>query len=289
MVVEHKMKMSHDHLTKRREFGAFLRSRRSRLTPHDVGLNTGVRRRTPGLRREEVALLAGVGTTWYTWLEQGRDVRPSSEVLDALAVALRLDHAERQYLFQLGGRQIAGAGPSPVVEIAQPLQRMLQALAEQPAYFIDRLWNVLCWNRAAEVAFGDYSKLADDKRNSMHMLFANPDHRRLLIDWEDLAPVALGMFRAENAGRAADPEYDRLVGALMTSSPEFRSLWHRHEVSRYVPINKRIQHPIAGRMVFEYSSFTVDDQSGAKLVIYTPLAEERTQEKMRELLRSRSR
>jgi transcriptional regulator with XRE-family HTH domain len=278
------MSVSRSESARRREFGAFLRSRRARLTPHDVGLKNGFRRRTPGLRREEVALLAGVGTTWYTWLEQGRDVRPSSEVLGALADALRLDRAERQYLFQLSGREPADIAPTPRPEVAEPLQRMLHALSDQPAYFIDRRWNVLCWNRAAEVVFGDYSTLVGDERNSMYMLFGNDDHRRLLVDWHDIAPVAVKVFRAENAGHAGDPDYVRLVAALMARSPEFRQFWQQHDVSRYVPVNKRIDHPAAGRMVFEYNSLTADDQSGVKLVVYTPLAEENTRAKMEELL-----
>jgi transcriptional regulator with XRE-family HTH domain len=277
------MSVSSCEIAKRREFGAFLRSRRSRLTPDDVGLNGGCRRLTPGLRREEVALLAGVGTAWYTWLEQGRDVRPSGEVLNALAGALRLDRAERRYLFQLGGRQATETGPKPKAEVAQSLQRMLHGLTDRPAYFLNRRWDVLCWNRAAEVVFGDYSRLVGDERNSMYMLFVDPDHRRLLVDWQDLAPVALAMFRAENAGHAEDPEYGRLVGALTACSPEFRKFWQQHEVSHFVPVNKRIDHPIAGRMVFEYSSLTADDQSGVKLVVYTPLADEDTPEKMKEL------
>jgi len=283
------MSVSRSEAAKRREFGAFLRSRRTRLTPNDVGLNGGFRRRTPGLRREEVAQLAGVGTTWYTWLEQGRDVRASREVLGALANALRLDRAERQYLFQLTGHQAAEIGLAPKPEVAQPLQRMLHALTDQPAYILGRRWDVLCWNRAAEVVFGDYSKLVGDERNSVYMLFGNPDHRRLLVDWHDLAPIALGMFRAENAGHAGDPEYDRLVGTLMTCSPEFRYFWQKHDVSHYTAIHKRIRHPTADRMVFEYNSLTADDQSGAKLVIYTPLAEEHTREKMKELLHGSSR
>jgi len=269
---------------KRREFGAFLRSRRTRLTPNDVGLNSGLRRRTPGLRREEVAQLAGVGTTWYTWLEQGRDVRASSEVLRALADALRLDPAEREYLFQLTGRQAAEVDSRTRPEVGLPLQRMLHSLTDQPAYILGRHWDVLCWNRASEVVFGDYSKLPGEERNSLYMLFGNPDHRRLLVDWHDLAPVAVRMFRAENAGVAGDPEYDHFVARLMARSPEFRYFWERHEVSRYTPINKRIHHPAAGRMVFEYNSFTADDQSGTKLVVYTPLADEDTHEKLRELL-----
>ena len=152
------MSISGSEAAKRREFGAFLRSRRARLVPGDVGLSAGFRRRTPGLRREEVARLAGVGTTWYTWLEQGRDVRPSAAVLCALAATLRLDRAERQYLFQLSGRQAAETDLMSKPEVAQPLQRMLRALADQPAYILGKRWDVLCWNRAAALVFGDYSK-----------------------------------------------------------------------------------------------------------------------------------
>jgi transcriptional regulator with XRE-family HTH domain len=278
------MSVSRSEAARRHEFGAFLRSRRARLRPNEVGLNEGVRRRTPGLRREEVAQLAGVGTTWYTWLEQGRDVQASSEVLRALADALRLDRAERRYLFELTGRQPAEVSSAANPDVAPPLQRMLDALTDQPAYILSRRWDVLCWNRASRVVFGDYSRLMGDERNSIHMLFGNPDHCRLLVDWHDLAPVALAMFRAENAGAAGDPDYERLVETLMARSPEFRYFWKRHDVSRYIPINKRIRHPAAGRMVFEYNSFTADDRSGAKLVVYTPLREEGTQEKLRELL-----
>jgi transcriptional regulator with XRE-family HTH domain len=259
------------------------------LTPQDVGLSAGVRRRTPGLRREEVAELAGVGTTWYTWLEQGRDVRASSEVLVALAGALRLDRAERRYLFQLAGRESAELDPASKPEVTLSLRRMLDALTEQPAYILDRRWDVLCWNRASALVFGDYSELAGDERNSLYMLFGNPDHRRLLLEWYELLPVALGMFRAENATYAGDPDYERLVGKLMARSSEFRYFWQKHDVSGYTPINKRIHHSTAGRMVFEYNSFTADDQSGAKLVVYTPLAEEDTQEKMKALLHGRLR
>jgi hypothetical protein len=147
---------------------------------------------------------------------------------------------------------------------------------------------VLCWNQAAEAVFGDYSRLEGDERNSIYMLFGNPGHRHLLVDWHDLAPIALGMFRAENAEHAGDPDYDRLVGTLMARSPEFRHYWQQHDVSGYTSINKRIHHPTAGRMVFEYNSFTADDHSGAKLVVYTPLGDDHTQEKMKELLHGSS-
>src|SRR6185369_16237882 len=150
------------HDAKRREFGTFLRSRREKLRPEDLGLPPGFRRRTPGLRREEVAMLTGVGTTWYTWLEQGRNVQPSPEVLAALAKALRLDHAERNHIFVLNNRAI----PEPVAtdpeHVGPPLRRILERLTTQPAYVLGRRWDILAWNRAATVMFGDYAKLAGD-------------------------------------------------------------------------------------------------------------------------------
>ncbi len=275
-----------DHDTRRREFGAFLRSRREALTPASVGLPVGFRRRTPGLRREEVALLAGVGATWYTWMEQGRDVQASIEVLSALADALRLDPAERRHLFALSDRPAprAGSGEPEVVE--EPLQRMLDSLTGQPAYVLGRRWDILAWNRAAQVLFGDYGRLEGDARNVMHLVFADPLHRRLLVDWEELAPIWLAMFRADSARHAGDPEFERLIGVLMRTSQEFRAWWPRHEVLRQPSSHKRIRHPVAGRMVFEVSSFAVLDQGDMKLVVYTPLAEDRTIEKLDELLRT---
>lgn len=274
---------------RRRESGAFLRSRRERLTPADVGLAGGFRRRTPGLRREEVALLAGVGTTWYTWLEQGRDVRPSGEVLVALADALKLDPAERRHLFILNDRpppQTTGpAGPEMVEE---PLHRMLASLTGQPAYVLGRRWDVLAWNRAAEVLFGDYGKLQGDERNIMHLVFADAAHRRLLVDWEQLAPASLAMFRADSARYAGDPEFERLIAMLTRMSPEFREWWTRHDVLRPFTGHKRIEHPVGGRMTFEYTSLAISDRPDIKLVVYTPLDEANTVGKLKQLLRSKS-
>jgi transcriptional regulator with XRE-family HTH domain len=273
---------------RRREFGAFLRTRRERLTPASVGLAEGFRRRTPGLRREEVAQLAGVGTTWYTWLEQGRDVRASAEVLTALADALNLDLAERRHLFVLNDRPPPQMRPPGPERVEEPLRRMLQSLTGQPAYVLGRRWDVLAWNRAAVALFGDYGRLEGDERNIMHMVFANPAHRRLLIGWEELAPVALAMFRADSARYAGDPEFERLIALLMRSSDEFRQWWPKHEVLRGLSSLKRIRHPASGKMAFEHTSFNVADQTDMKLVVYTPLQEDRTVEKLDALLRRRT-
>lgn len=238
--------------------------------PSSVGLPDGFRRRTPGLRREEVALLAGVGTTWYTWLEQGRDVRPSAEVLNALANALRLDPAGRQYLFVLADRPSPrphGTGPEHVPE---SLIRMLRSMVDQPAYVLGRRWDVLAWNEAATAVFGDFGRLEGDARNLIHMMFANESHRRLLADWDDLAPLSLAMFRADSAHYAGDPDFERLIALLMERSPEFRSWWPHHDVIHQPSTVKRIQHPTAGRLIFEYMSLDVANHPGMRFVVCTP-------------------
>lgn len=269
---------------RRREFGAFLRSRREKLTPTEVGLPAGFRRRTPGLRREEVALLARVGITWYTWLEQGRDVRASPEALSALADALRLGPAERRHLFILHDRPPPELQPASPECVAEPLRRMLASLTGQPAYVLGRRWDVLAWNRAAAVVFGDYGELAGDERNIMHLVFADSRHRRLLIDWDELAPVSLAMFRADSARYTGDPDFERLINTLRDASAEFAEWWPKHEVMRRLSNRKRIHHPTEGRMAFEYASFTVTNHEPMKLIVYTPLAEEGTAAKLETLL-----
>jgi transcriptional regulator with XRE-family HTH domain len=274
-----------DPAVRRREAGDFLRSRRQRLTPADVGLPDGFRRRTPGLRREEIAMLAGVGTTWYTWLEQGRDVRPSNEVLGALATALKLDPAERRHLFVLHDRPAPEPRPAGEERIEAPLRRMLDSLTGQPAYVLGRRWDILAWNAAADAVFGPYGRLQGDERNTLHLLFADPGHRRLLTDWEAVARGSLAMFRADSARFAGDPDFERLVARLTRLSPEFAAWWPRREVARPLFGHKRIDHPRAGRMVFEYSSFGVGDLADLKLIVFTPLEDERSVAKLERLLR----
>jgi transcriptional regulator with XRE-family HTH domain len=249
-----------------------------------VGLPNGFRRRTPGLRREEVALLAGVGTTWYTWLEQGRNVQPSAEVLSALADALRLDGAERRHLYVLNDRTPPEPRPTGPENVTQPILRMLESLTGQPAYVLGRRWDVLAWNRAAALLFGDYGKLSGDERNVMHIVFANKAHRKMLVDWRDVASTTLAMFRADSACNAGDPDFERLIGTLLGISPEFRELWPRQDVLPSSSSRKRIKHPVAGRMTFEYTSFAVSDHADLKLIVYTPLEVDQTATKLDSLL-----
>lgn len=273
-----------DSTSRRREAGVFLRSRRERLSPADVGLPAGFRRRTPGLRREEVAMLAGVGTTWYTWLEQGRDVQPSSDVLAAVADALHLDAAERQHLFILHDRPMPHAAVEKPECVDRPLRRMLDSLVAQPALVLGRRWDILAANRAADAVYGPYDRLQGDARNMLHLVFADPAHRRLLVDWETVAKNAIAMFRADYARYVGDADFERLVQGLIRVSPEFAAWWPKREVIQPLAGRKRLDHAVAGRMEFEYSSFGVSDRPDMKLIVFTPLEEDGTAEKLRLLL-----
>jgi hypothetical protein len=170
--------------------------------------------------------------------------------------------------------------------VDEPLRRVLDSLTGQPAHVLGRRWDVLAWNRAAQALFGDYGKLDGDERNIMHLVFANEAHRRLLLDWDDLALATLAMFRADSARYAGDPSFERLIATLTRASPQFREWWPRQDVLRPLSGKKRIRHPEAGRMIFEYTSFAVSDQPEMKLVVYTPLDEERTAAKLAALLRN---
>jgi transcriptional regulator with XRE-family HTH domain len=260
------------HTTESRlkEFGNFLRSRRARLTPAQVGLPSGFRRRTPGLRREEVAQLADIGSTWYTWLEQGRDVRPSAEVLDAIARALQLGPAEKQHLFILAAIPSQNERSRQRERVPDPLIRMLRGMAVQPAYVLGRRWDVLAWNEAAVRIFGDFGKLDGDKRNLIHLMFTSQSHRQLLTDWNTVAPLSLAMFRADCAYYVGDPDFERLISLLKEESPEFRAWWPRHDVLQQPSTIKRIMHPDAGPLVFEYMSLSVDGCPGMRFVVCTP-------------------
>ncbi len=257
------------HAARRSEFGDFLRSRRARLTPDMAGLPAGVRRRTPGLRREEVALLAGVGATWYTWLEQGRDVKPSAEVLGALAVALKLDAVERNHLFVLADRPDRWMAPAALERVPAAIVRMLDSMVDQPAYVLGRRWDILAWNAAAVAVFGDFGQLAGDARNLMALMFTNAAHRRRLVDWEALAPLSLAMFRAGSAKYRGDADFERLIARLVAESPEFRAWWPRHDVVYQPSTVKRVRHP-DGERLFEYTSLDVTECPDMRVIVCTP-------------------
>ena len=274
-----------DPSARHRAAGAFLRSRRGRLAPSEVGLPEGFRRRTPGLRREEVAMLAGVGTTWYTWLEQGREIQPSSEVLSALAEALRLDLAERRHLFLLYDRPAAEPRCAGEERVSEPLLRMLDGLTGQPAFVLGWRWDILAWNRAAELVIGPGSGLDGARPNALDLLFSAAA-RRLFVDWEDVARGALATFRADCAQHVGDPDFEELVARLARLSPEFAAWWPQYDVRRHLAGAKRLHHASAGRMHFAFSTLADGDRPGMKLFILTAIDEEETPAKLRALLDS---
>ncbi|WP_312161128.1 helix-turn-helix transcriptional regulator [Phenylobacterium sp.] len=253
---------------KRQELGDFLRARRSRLSPESVGLQGHRRRRTPGLRREEVAELAGIGVDWYIRLEQGRPVTPSLGTVDALARALRLSEPEHQHLRTLAG----GGGPKPFqAETASPaLLRLLETL-HQPAYIVGRRRDLLAWNSAAADILG-FQLLDESDRNILVAMLTHPHSRALFGDgWADEAQRMVAQFRATHDLWAGDPAFIDLLGRLRTGCLEFNAWWERHDVRRSAAGLKTLHHPTLGRVVFEHTSFQANDDPSLKLVIYTPV------------------
>ena len=268
----------------RAELADFLRTRRNAITPDQVGLPNGGRRRTPGLRREEVAQLAGVGTTWYTWLEQGRDIRASASVLDALAGALRLTPPERAHLFLLGRGEEVGPPDTPAEKVTDEVRRLIEHLGSSPALVIGRRWDYLAWNRALAVLIGDPADLPAGRRNHIWATFMDPDRRRLFTDWDVAARNAVARFRADSAQHIGDPAFDELIAELRETSPEFADWWRRHEVARSGAGRKVLRHPEVGKMVFEHAVFKLEETPEQRLVLYTPLAVADTEAKMNRLL-----
>ena len=270
-------------LDRRAELADFLRSRRMRLTPEQVGLESGNRRRTLGLRREEVALLAQTSTTWYTWMEQRRDIRVSAALLDRLAGALRLDHGERLHLFALAGQPLP-LGSGPREDVSPAVARFVHNLHEQPAYVLGRRWDYLTWNAATNAVLGDIGSLPSAERNVLRRVFLDPARRSFHTDWDCAASGILARFRADSAPFVDDPWFTALIEELRACSPEFRRLWAKHDVRGAADGIKDFQHPEVGRMVFEHLIFRLPDAPDLRVVVYTPLPEYDTPAKLRRLL-----
>jgi transcriptional regulator with XRE-family HTH domain len=271
--------------TRRRdELADFLRNRRASLQPVDVGLPNGGRRRTPGLRREEVAQLAGVGTTWYTWLEQGRDVRASFEVLEALSRALRLTPAERTHLVLLGRGEEAPPCKTPAERVSPSLRRLIENLGANPALILGRRWDYLGWNDAASALFGDLGKIPRASRNHVWLMFMDPARREMLTGWDRGSRLLVAKFRADSARYLGDPQFEQLIHSLRQSSAEFCRAWKRHEVARGGEGRKELRHPTAGPLAFAHSVFHPVEAPEQRLILYSPLPEHDTPAKLARLL-----
>lgn len=252
----------------RAELGNFLRARRERLNPQALGLADGRRRRTPGLRREEVAELAGIGVDWYIRLEQGREVRPSATTVDALARALRLEPAEHAHLRAL--TRVADRRPFVIETIPDVIRRIVEGIGH-PAYVTGRRWDILAWNKAAADIFIDFGHLAGADRNILLYVLTDPGARRLFgAAWADEARRMVAQFRATHDLWAGDPAFLDLLARLRRGSPEFAAWWEAHDIRGHATGRKLLSHPEKGLLHFEYATFQANDDPSLKLAIYTP-------------------
>jgi transcriptional regulator with XRE-family HTH domain len=255
--------------------GHFLRDRRARLDPATFGFAPG-RRRTPGLRREEVAQRSNISPTWYTWLEQGRGGAPSTDVLNRLAAGLMLTEFEREHMFILA----LGHPPEPRYKepegITPRLQRVLDALPTSPAILRTATWDVVAWNRAAAAVLTDYSTLPRDGRNILRLMFSNERVRAAQDDWMRVAQFVVASFRADAARAGATAEITQLVEELSGSSPEFAALWRNNDIASHGDGLKRLHHPVLGPIELEFSTFAVEGRPDLTLMVYNPSTRETT-------------
>ena len=268
--------------------GTYLKDRRGKLDAAALGFPLK-RRRTPGLRREEVAQRANVSATWYTWLEQGRGGAPSADVVDRLARALMLTDVEREHLFLLALGRPPEVRYQAAEGVTPRLQRVLDALEISPAYVKTSTWDVVAWNRAAATVLVDYGTLDPKQRNLLRLVFLDPHIRVKQPDWQGVARFVVGAFRADvaRAGAGAAKNVAALVDELSRESPEFAALWRDHDVRDTYEGPKRVRHPKAGVIALEYSTFAVDGRPDLSLVIYNP-ATAKDVEKIRSLVKSRA-
>ncbi|MGO4540667.1 helix-turn-helix transcriptional regulator [Paenibacillus sp. 2TAB19] len=278
-----------NHSTRLQVLSQFLKTQRAKLQPEAVGLPAGTRRRTPGLRREEVAQLAGVSSTWYTWLEQGRDIKVSSSVLDAIAAALQLTVDERKYLYALA----LDAGPGttsfkqdelPQPELSAPLQYMLRELRYCPTIISDRHCQIVGWNEAASHVFLDFDQIPPDQRNMIRLLFTRKEFQRLAVNWEQFVSGYLAIFRAYYGQYFEDEWYEQFLEEMSAIHPNFNALWEQSRVSSAPEVLLQFRHAKAGKMLFHLTSLQVHGSADLRCSVYTPAPESTTESKLKQLM-----
>jgi transcriptional regulator with XRE-family HTH domain len=260
-----------ENLVRENLLGSYLRDRRTKLDPAALGFSLR-RRRTPGLRREEVAQRANISATWYTWLEQGRGGAPSSAVLDRLSEALMLTDVEREHLFLLGLGRPPEARYRKSEGVTPRLQRVLDALEPVPALIRTATWDVVAWNRAATVMFTDYGALPPEQRNILRLIFLDPRAREMQYDWESVARFVVSAFRVDAVRSGAMEQVGELVDELCRLSSEFRAMWGDNDIRSHGEGIKQLRHPVLGEIAFEYSAFVVDGRPDLSMVVQNPVA-----------------
>jgi transcriptional regulator with XRE-family HTH domain len=251
-----------------RALGAFLRAHRERLSPQTAGLPTGQRRRTPGLRREEVALLCGVSPTWYTWIEQGRSISASADALARIATALHLSRAERAYLFELAAQRDPAESDPADSDVPADLSRMVQ-LITAPAYVLDRQWNALVWNNHATQLFTGWLDGEQD-RNLLRFTFTSRAARKLIPDWEARARRLAAEFRADVIRHLGDAPIRMLIDSLTAQSNDFARFWASQDVFEREGGQRDFLHPRRGRLVCDQITLKPAQREDLKLVVLTP-------------------
>ena len=255
--------------TQRAQLSEFLKSCRGRLSPQAVGLPPGGRRRTPGLRREDVAALAGLSATWYTWLEQGRDVRASDRVLESLSRTLRLSNEERDYLFSLAQNRPAPLQATRVEEVPESVMRTLDAL-NVPAEVITPRWDVVYWNSMVTRCFRDYAGIEPERRNLLRILMTSPEYQ---VDPEDFLSMArriTAKLRVDYSQASGDPSFDALIEEMSEVSPIFRELWRSPEIRTRSEGVHLLRHPQLGGITFEHTSYVVEGAPSLRVVLFAP-------------------
>jgi transcriptional regulator with XRE-family HTH domain len=270
---------------RRRELGAFLRSRRERVKPEDVGVRSSRRRRTPGLRREEVAQLAGVGVTWYTWLEQGRDINPSAQVLDAISRTLQFDPHEHAHLFTLAGLSTPPTIANQCLELCPNARTLIDQLEPFPASIVNDRLDLLAYNRVYASFFGDLDSIPVEDRNYLWLAFTHPDWRKVMVDWDEAVAIMVAEYRAAMAQHLDEPAWKTLVARLHRASSEFTAVWERHDVQAFESRKKRALHPTAGLLTLEYTHLWLGQRLGTRIVALTP-ADEKTSRRLDALYES---
>ncbi|MEU3271678.1 helix-turn-helix transcriptional regulator [Saccharomonospora sp. NPDC006951] len=256
----------------RTELADFLRSRRERVSPQELGLTVSGRRRTPGLRREEVAALAGVGITWYTWLEQGRDIGVSAEFLDDLCKVLKLDAAERRHLYLLTQKRLPKEPARTACTVPQVAHDLLARLPENPSYVLNLKWDALAWNKAADKLFG-FSDLPADQRNMLWMVFADERLRARLSPWEEQARQILTSFKRDFAHAPQDAEIIALTENLSRMDPTFKNWWKRQDIDGKCSGRRTFDVPGPGEVELTHITMTLESDKHLRFVYYTPLGD----------------
>ncbi|MEW9124968.1 MAG: helix-turn-helix transcriptional regulator [Thermotaleaceae bacterium] len=267
-----------------KEIGHFLKTRRAKISPSQVGLSTATRRRTPGLRREEVAQLAGISITWYTWLEQGRPISVSTQVIESLSRVLLLDKQERIHLYLLANQPLPADIPGYQGPVSPILQHVLDSLLFCPSLITDQRWNVVGWNKAACLIFGDFSEMSVRQRNIVWAMFTDNKYKQLFVDWNLYAKGLLGRFRSTCGQYIEDSWLAQFIDDLNMQSTEFNLWWSLHEIQSNKEMYKQLNHPVVGILDFEVCNFDVSDNSGLKVIVHTPLPGTETAVKMKLLL-----